>query len=150
CKKCSAAPSRNAIAMDDAHANLIDALRRVANPARAEWEKSYQKSTWTHWGVALPDMDLAIRKALKDVPPRDLLRLSALLWSGAVWDLKVVATRILARNAVPASESLWRFVRARMTDLDGWAVADGLAAVGSRCFIADSRRLDIAEGWVKS
>src|SRR5262249_30555454 len=45
---------------------------------------------------------------------------------------------------------LWRFVRARMADLDGWAVADGLAAVGSRCLIADPRRLDAAESWVKS
>lgn len=136
--------------MDDAHAKLIDALRNVAIPARAEWEKNYQKSKWTHWGVGLPNMDAAIRKTLKDVPPRDLLRLSGLLWSEPIWDLKIVATRILARDAVPPSETLWRFVRARMADLDGWAVADGLAAVGSRCLIADPRRLDIPETWVKS
>jgi 3-methyladenine DNA glycosylase AlkD len=136
--------------IDDAQARLTDALRLVANPTRAEWEKTYQKSQWTHWGVGLPAMDAAIGKALKNVPPRDLLRLSALLWSEPVWDLKIVATRILARAAVPPSETVWRFVRARMADLDGWAVADGLAAVGSRCLIADPRRLDIAESWTKS
>jgi 3-methyladenine DNA glycosylase AlkD len=136
--------------MDKVQARLIDALRASARPARGEWEKNYQKSKWTHWGVALPDMDGAIRETLKDVPPRDLLRLSALLWSEPVWDLKIVAVRILARDAVPVSESLWRFTRARMPDLDGWAVADGLAAVGSRCLVADPRRLDTVESWVKS
>jgi 3-methyladenine DNA glycosylase AlkD len=149
-KKASAASAPNATEIADAQARLTDALRRVANPTRAEWEKNYQKSQWTHWGVGLPDMDIAIREALKDVPPRDLLRLSALLWSEPIWDLKIVATRILARNAVPASESVWRFARARMADLDGWAVADGLAAIGSRCLIADPRRLDIVESWIKS
>ena len=149
-KKGSAASTPSAADKSDAQAKLTEALRRFANAARADWEKAYQKSLWTHWGVGLPNMDVAIRESLKDVPPSDLLRLSALLWSEPIWDLKIVATRILARDAVPASESLWRFVRARLADLDGWAIADGLAAVGSRCLLADPRRLDIAQTWVKS
>ena len=37
-----------------------------------------------------------------------------------------------------------------MPDLDGWAVADNLADVGSRCLLADPTRLDTVETWVKS
>ena len=37
-----------------------------------------------------------------------------------------------------------------MPDLDGWAVADNMAGVGSRCLLADSRRLDVVETWVES
>jgi 3-methyladenine DNA glycosylase AlkD len=36
-----------------------------------------------------------------------------------------------------------------MPDLDGWAVADSLAAVGTRCLLADPRRLDVVETWVQ-
>ncbi|HLW90491.1 MAG TPA: DNA alkylation repair protein [Roseiarcus sp.] len=136
--------------MDEAHGKLIDRLRGLASRERAEQEKRYQKSKWEHWGVSLPKMDVAIRETLQGVPPRALLHLSARLWDEPVWDLKIVAARILARDIVPPTETLWRFVRVRMADLDGWAVADNLASVGSRCLLADPRRLDAVEAWVKS
>lgn len=136
--------------MDDLHDKLIARLRSLASSERAEQEKRYQKSKWEHWGVAVPRMDVAIRETLKDPPPAALLALSARLWDEPVWDLKIVAARLLARDAVPPTERLWRFTRARIASLDGWAVADNLAMVGSRCLLADPRRLDDVEKWVAS
>src|SRR5579872_2560681 len=136
--------------MDDIYADLIGRLRGFASDERARREKSYQKSKWAHWGVALPKMDVAIRESLANVSARELVALSGRLWREPVWDLKIVAARILARNAVRPSENLWRFVRRRVNELDGWAVADALADVGSRCLLADPRRLDAVEPWVKS
>jgi 3-methyladenine DNA glycosylase AlkD len=133
-----------------AYAQLIRRLKKMGTPARAEKEKIYQKSTWEHWGVALPQMDVAIRNVLKDLPPAARLAISVRLWREPVWDLKIVAARNLARDDVPPSEPVWRFVRARMPDLDGWAVADCLATVGSRCLLADPGRLDVVETWVQS
>lgn len=95
-------------------------------------------------------MDVAIREVLKDLPPPACLALSVRLWGEPVWDLKIVAGRILARESVPANDRLWRFVRSRMRDLDGWAVADNLAPVAARCLFADERRLDEVESWVDS
>lgn len=137
-------------AADDPYAHLIRRLRSMRSPARAEREKSYQKSSWEHWGVSLPQMDIAIRGVLKDLSPVDRLAVSVRLWQQPVWDLKIVAARHLAGDSVPPTERLWRFVRARMPDLDGWAVADNLATVGSRCLLADPRRLDAVETWVRS
>ncbi len=134
----------------DTYAALIARLQTLRNSTRAEKEKAYQKSRWEHWGVALPKMDLAIREIPKDLSPQKLLSLSARLWREPVWDLKIVATRIVARDAMPATEQLWKFVRARVPDLDGWAVADNLASVGSRCLLADPWRLDDVESWVAS
>jgi 3-methyladenine DNA glycosylase AlkD len=134
----------------DTYAALIARLQALGNSTRAEKEKAYQKSRWEHWGVALPKMDLAIRESLKNLPPQKLLALSARLWREPVWDLKIVAARILASDAMPATEQLWKFVRTRVPDLDGWAVADNLASVGSRCLLADPRRLDDVESWVAS
>lgn len=95
-------------------------------------------------------MDLAIRDVLHDVPQDQRIGLSARLWREPVWDLKVVACRILAHETTPVSGKLWQFVLERMPDLDGWAVADNMANVGSRCLLADPRRLDTVATWVES
>jgi 3-methyladenine DNA glycosylase AlkD len=129
---------------------LKQALRALGSPERAEWEKAYQKSRWEHWGVALPGMDAAIREALGDLTQKDALSLCARLWREPVWDLKIVAGRILARKAIEPDTEVWSFVTERLIDLDGWALADNLASVGSRCLIADPGRLDAIEAWIES
>jgi 3-methyladenine DNA glycosylase AlkD len=129
---------------------LIQALRARADPERAGWEKAYQKSRWEHWGVALPGMDAAIKETLGDLTQKQALSLCARLWREPVWDLKIVAGRILARKSIEPDARVWRFVTERLADLDGWAVADNLASVGSRCLVADPGRLDVVEAWIES
>lgn len=135
---------------NDAYGRLTRHLRSLGTPARAKQEKAYQKSAWRHWGVALPQMDVALREVVNNLSPSECLALAVQRWREPVWDLKIVAARLLAHDSVPPTERPWRFVQARMTDLDGWAVADNLASVGSRCLLADPRRLDIAERWIGS
>jgi 3-methyladenine DNA glycosylase AlkD len=131
-------------------AQLTARLRALGSQARAEKEKSYQKSVWQHWGVPLPMMDRAIRETLPGVPQDQRIALSARLWREPVWDLKIVAGRILAHKTTPVTEALWQFVLERMPELDGWAVADNMAPVASRCLLADPQRLDAVESWVDS
>lgn len=135
---------------DAAYNVLIERLHALANPQRAEKEKSYQKSPWTHWGVALPDMDRALRETVPRFDGADSLALAGRLWREPVWDLKMVAGRLLAREAVPPDDALWNFVRTRVPELDGWAVADNLAKVGARCLLADPARLKELDAWVTS
>ena len=47
--------------IDTTEARLLQALRALGSPGRAEQEKRYQKSRWDHWGVPLPGMDVAIK-----------------------------------------------------------------------------------------
>jgi 3-methyladenine DNA glycosylase AlkD len=136
--------------VDPAQTRLIQALRARADPKRAEWEKAYQKSGAEHWGVPLPGMDAAIRETLGDLTQKEALELCRRLWREPVWDLKIVAARILARKAVEPDAKVWGFVIERLPDLDGWAIADNLADVGSRCLTHDPRRLDDVEAWVES
>jgi 3-methyladenine DNA glycosylase AlkD len=131
-------------------ARLVQALHAAGDAKRAEWEKAYQKSRWEHWGVSLPAMDAAIKQTLGDLTQRQALDLCARLWREPVWDLKIVAGRILARKSIAPDGKVWRFVTERLADLDGWAVADNLASVASRCLIEDERRLDAAEAWIES
>ena len=129
---------------------LVAALRAFADPARAEKEKSFQKSSWEHWGVALPKMDAAIRDTIADLAGRASLALAERLWREPTWDLKIVAGRILARPRVVPDGAVWAFVTERLGELDGWAVADNLASVGSCCLLAAPARLDEVEAWVAS
>ena len=61
----------------DGYERLIAALRAFADPARATQEKRYQKSSWEHWGVALPKMDAAIRATVADLGQRASLAFAA-------------------------------------------------------------------------
>ena len=124
---------------------LIAALRASADADRAVQEKRYQKSSWEHWGVAVPNMDAAVRATVADIGQADALALATRLWGELVWDLKIVAARVLARKAVAPDADVWTFVTQRMGDLDGWAVADNLAVVGGRCLLADPSRLDFVD-----
>jgi 3-methyladenine DNA glycosylase AlkD len=134
----------------EGYERLTAALRAFADLDRAAQEKRYQKSSWRHWGVALPNMDAAIRATVAELGQGDALALAARLWREPVWDLKIVAGRLLARKTVAPDADVWTFVVRRMGDLDGWAVADNFASVGGRCLLADLTRLDIVESWVES
>jgi 3-methyladenine DNA glycosylase AlkD len=131
-----------------AEARLLQALRALGSPERAEWEKRYQKSRWEHWGVALPNMDVAIRETLGDLSQAEALALCRRLWGEPVWDLKIVAGRILARKSIAPDDKVWGFVTERLIDLDGWAVADNLASVAWRCLVEDPGRLEVVEAWI--
>ena len=135
---------------DSAETRLLKALRARGDARRAEWEKVYQKSRWDHWGVALPGMDAAIRETLGGLGQDDALSLCRRLWREPVWDLKIAAARILARKGIEPDDRVWDFVTERLADLDGWAAADNLASVASRCLIADPSRLDAVEAWIES
>jgi len=137
-------------ALETPEARLIKALRAFADPERAKQEKRYQRSRWEHWGVALPKMDVAIGRSLGDLTQHEATELSRRLWAEPVWDLKIVAGRILGLRSVAPDERVWSFVMEHLPELDGWAVADNLAPAASRCLIAEPRRLDAVETWIEN
>jgi 3-methyladenine DNA glycosylase AlkD len=133
-----------------AETRLKQALRARGDAKRAAWEKAYQKSRAEHWGVPLPGMDAAIKETLGGLKRHEALTLCRRLWREPVWDLKIVAGRILARKSIEPDDKVWAFVTERLADLDGWAVADDLADVASRCLVADPGRLDAVEAWIEN
>ena len=85
-----------------------------------------------------------------DQKEKTLLPLCERLWREPVWDLKIVAGRLLGGKAVEPDERVWCFILKRMPDLDGWAGADNLQGAASQCLLADPRRLDVVETWVEN
>jgi 3-methyladenine DNA glycosylase AlkD len=134
----------------DSYDALVATLRAFGDPERAGWDKAYHKSRWEHWGVSIPQIVVAVRRAAGALGQDESLELSRRLWRAPVWDLKIASLRLLANKALPPDQRMWALVTQRMGDLDGWAVADNLANVAWRCLIADPNRLDDVEGWVES
>jgi len=128
--------------------DLTERLKAYGTEARAEKEKSYQKSSWEHWGVAFPKIDRAIRETLRGNETDRLIPLAEKLWSTPVWDLKIASGRVLALDRVPPSERLWQFVVERVREMDGWAVEDNMAQVAWKCLLDDTERLVTVETWV--
>ncbi|MCP5366221.1 MAG: DNA alkylation repair protein [Hyphomicrobiales bacterium] len=127
---------------------LTAEMRRRGDPARAAHDAVYMKSTWRHWGVTAPNMDAAIKAATAGAAPADLLALATRLWAEPVWDCRIVAGRILSAPRVPAGDDLWRWIVARLPEMDGWAVEDNLMKAAWKCLRADPRRLDTVETWL--
>jgi 3-methyladenine DNA glycosylase AlkD len=136
--------------IDSARSQLETALRAAGSPERAAQEKRYHKSVWQHWGAPAPAMDAALRGLDAGLDAGERIELASRLWRTPVWDLRIVAGRLLRAKQVPPDAALWRFVTDRMDDLDGWAVADNFADVAARCLIADETRLDEVEAFVAS
>ena len=71
------------------------ALRARGTAERARADNAYHKSRWRHWGVAMPEVDRAVR-AIPGEPEADVLTdLAARLWAEPVRDLKIAATRLM-------------------------------------------------------
>jgi len=134
--------------MAEIFTQLCTELRKAGTKDRAQKEKSYQKSQWTHWGVALPTMDAVLRPYKKTLAQDDLIPLAYRLWEEPVWDCKIVAGRMLAYSQVKDLNRVWAFVQEKLPEMDGWAVEDNLAGAARRCLLADEKRLDEVEAWL--
>ena len=128
---------------------FVALLRESADPERAAWDKGYMKSARTHWGLSAPKIDAAIR-TLKPLPEAERFAIAQALWREEVYDLRLAAARLIARLPASLDEEIWRFLTARMGELDGWAVADTFADAGGPRLIAEPARLDPVEAWVDS
>ena len=93
-------------------ARLLQSLRALGDANRASQEKRYQKSRWEHWASRCRTWTSRSRI------PGELSQAQALefcrrLWREPVWDLKIVAGRILARKSIAPDARIWGFVAER-------------------------------------
>lgn len=109
-------------------AGEIDAaLRAAGDPARAEGERAYLKSSLQHYGTSVP----AVRKVAKTVGRLghdQLVALVETLWDDVVYERRAVCVELLAASnpslRVDDAPLLERLLRESGT----WALVDALAA----------------------
>lgn len=108
-------------------AEIVARLRALADPARAEGEARYLRSTRTHLGVRVPDVRRTVR-ACGVASREDVLALADALWDdGAVHERCLAAIELLVAHAgvlLPADlDAVETLLRAAGT----WALVDPLA-----------------------
>jgi hypothetical protein len=69
--------------VDSAQARLLQAMCAQADPAGRH--RRNQKSRWEHWDVALPKIDVAIKKTHGGLTQDEALELCRRLWREPVW-----------------------------------------------------------------
>ena len=120
-----------------------------ADPARAERDRQYHKSTRQHWGITMPQLDHVVKRHAQLHPPEQLLQLASQLWNSGVYDLMTAAGRILGRREITASPELWNTIDGWLRDVDGWALEDVLAPAAWKCLLHDPAVMDDLERWTK-
>lgn len=106
-----------------------DALRAVADPARAEGEKKYLKSELEHIGCAVPVIRKTVKAHLKTHQPDAEARwkLVQVLWARPVHELRFAAVTVLAQSGADLSPALIPMLEDMIRQAKTWALVDPLA-----------------------
>ena len=127
----------------EAAQQFIEEVLPSADPARAERDRQYHKSTRQHWGITMPQLDNVVKRHARQHPPPNnccMLQLSSKLRDSGIYDLMTAAGRILGRREITASPELWQ-------TLGGWTLEGLLAPVAWKCLLHDAAVMDDLERW---
>jgi 3-methyladenine DNA glycosylase AlkD len=132
---------------------LARQLGEFAEPARAEAERAYLKSSLEHLGVPVPAVRRLVRGAVRANPVLtgdDVIDLADALWAAPVHEMRVAAIELLVEmpGAVDAGRLPW--LEARLRECHTWALIDPLAGtvVADLVFRERAAALPVLDRWV--
>lgn len=127
----------------------LDALRGLADPARAAEMAAYHKTARVCLGVSNPQIDALVQgwRAALDVPGR--VDLAARLWQSDVFEARIAAAKLLTQARLRPDDAAWALILSWVPELDGWAIADHAMKAADRRLQADPARLDQVEPWLE-
>lgn len=99
----------------------------IGTTERARNEKAYQKSEWHFLGATLPQIRNVENRLAKRQPAanrEEAVSLFETLWAEPVWEVRMVATLLLIRNANFLSAKDLPRIRDLVMECSGWAFND--------------------------
>jgi 3-methyladenine DNA glycosylase AlkD len=108
-------------------------LRARADPVRAEYEKRYLKSDFTHLGVPVPILRKVATATVRTRPARgELLEFAGALWTATdrgtpVHELRMAAVEVLIRRVGLLEPEDLGMVESLIRDSRSWVYVDALA-----------------------
>ncbi|WP_395109441.1 DNA alkylation repair protein [Actinomadura sp. SCN-SB] len=112
---------------------IVDELRALGGAERAEYEKRYLKSDFTHFGVPMPAIRKVAVAAVRGPRTReDVLALAESLWSVTengrpLHEARMASIEILAREVDLLEPGEVAVAERMIRDSASWAYVDGLA-----------------------
>ena len=131
----------------------LDALRALADPAKAAEMAAYHKVPRDYLGISVPVIDELARGWREDLARDGLdldarLGLAARLWDSDVHEARIAAAKLLTQARIRPDDAAWALIASWVPQFDSWAIADHAMKAGERRLIADPARLDQVEGWL--
>ncbi len=105
---------------------IDEALRAAADPARAEKERRYLKSTREHAGTGVPTVR-RIARAAGRLDHDVLVAVVEGLWSGPLYEHRVAAVELLTLNSAALGPADLALIERLLREAGTWALVDGLA-----------------------
>jgi 3-methyladenine DNA glycosylase AlkD len=124
---------REAMGVNEETTRIVAELRTLGGPERAEGEKRYLKSDFTHFGVPLPAIRKVAVSAVRGRSAReDVLALAAALWSVTedgrpLHDARMASIEVLVRRVEVLERGDVAVAERMIRDSVSWAYVDNLA-----------------------
>lgn len=120
-----------ALHVQRAHRELVDRMRGLARPGTWDKLQAYLGSPVPVLGLSTPQLR-GILKGFGDAHPTlsasEVNALARALWSGRLFEEKVLAIGVLNRYAAVLDDASWRLADGWVDEATGWALSDGLAS----------------------
>ena len=114
-----------------AHRELVDRARGLARPGTWDKLQAYLGSPVPVLGLSTPQLRGILKEFVAAHPSLASSEVNALaraLWSGGLFEEKVLAIGLLNRYAAVLNEASWRLGDGWVDEATGWALSDGLAS----------------------
>ncbi|NKZ05852.1 DNA alkylation repair protein [Actinomadura latina] len=141
--------------VEGAAAQILAELRAQADPARAESEKRYLKSDFTHIGVPVPAVRKVAVSAVKAAPTRnELLSLARVLWDVSdegrpVHEARMAAIEVLVKRAALLEPRDMGMAERLVRDSASWVYVDNIAErVVGRLVVRHPELATALDAWV--
>ncbi len=117
--------------VENARRGLVRAVRAAARPPSSFDLVAYLSSPVPVLGLSVPQMRGIVAGFVREhrgLPVADVNRLAGALWSGDVFEEKILAVILLDRYAKVLDDSSWSLSDSWVDGATGWGLSDALAA----------------------
>lgn len=127
----------------------LDALRAMPNDEKAAQMAAYHKARRIYLGVGNQHIDELVKgwRAACDIDGR--VRLASDLWDSDIHEARVAAAKLLTQARIADDAQVWQLICTWVPQFDGWAIADHAMIAGQKRLVAEPRRLDEAQAWLR-
>ena len=131
-------------------AEAMETLRSMADAEKAATDAAYHKVEREYLGIPVPQITDIVTFWRLGLDLEGRVALAAELWNTDIHDARIAAAKLLTQARIADDGAVWDLILAWLPQLDGWAIADAVAAAGQKRLVADPSRLDQMEDWITS
>lgn len=125
----------------------LNALKALADPAKATEMAAYHKVERLYLGVSNPQIDTLYKQWRKDTDIAQRVTIAATLWDSNIHEARIAAAKLLTQARIADDGPVWAEIQRWVPQFDAWAIADHACGAGARRVAADPGRLDDVEQW---